>query len=322
MAELKHAFAFDPTYGYDRDALLAVPAPPEPEGYVAFWRETYERARATKLDIAQREIASARPELRVFEVEYNSLGGVRIGGWITLPRDGEFARGVVVGHGYGGREGPDLTLPGPPAAAIFPCARGFHRSQNPAIPNTSDKHVLCGIESKETYVHRGCVADLWCAASALIELYPQVASRLHYMGSSFGGGTGAMAMPWEPRFCRAFLEVPSFGNHPLRVTLPCVGSGESVRQLYLKHPRPKELLDVLAFFDSAIHARHIRIPTYCAVAAFDPAVPPPGQFAVYNAIGAEKKLFVRKAAHFDYPDGAADNDATWRGLCEWFEDGE
>jgi cephalosporin-C deacetylase len=29
-----------------------------------------------------------------------------------------------------------------------------------------------------------------------------------------------MALPWDDRFQRAYLEVPSFGNHPLRVQMP------------------------------------------------------------------------------------------------------
>ncbi|MCA1789780.1 MAG: hypothetical protein LC667_07960 [Thioalkalivibrio sp.] len=40
---------------------------------------------------------------------------------------------------------------------------------------------------------------------------------------------------------------------------------------------------------------------HIAAALFDPAVAPPGQFAVYNAITGDKRLFVLDAGHFDYP---------------------
>jgi len=33
----------------------------------------------------------------------------------------------------------------------------------------------------------------------------------------------------------------------------------------------------------------------------DPAVAPPGQFSIYNAKPGEKKLFVLKAGHMEYP---------------------
>jgi len=221
----------------------------------------------------------------------------------------------VVGHGYGGRERPDDRVPGPAAVAIFPCARGFHRSKAAGIPGNATEHVVHGIASRETYIHRMCVADLWSAASALLAMYPHVADCLDYQGGSFGGGTGAMAVAWDHRIRRAFLDVPSFGHHPLRVTLPCVGSGEAVRLLYQQRP---QIMDVLKYFDSATAARHIRIPTLAACALFDPAVPPPGQFAVYNALAGEKALFVRPAAHFDYPEGASVDAAVFARMTEWF----
>jgi cephalosporin-C deacetylase len=99
------------------------------------------------------------------------------------------------------------------------------------------------------------------------------------------------------------------------VTLPCAGSGESVRSHYRRHP---EVLQVLQYFDSALAAKHIRIPVYVTAALFDPAVPPPGQFAVYNALPAEKELFVREAAHFEFPGQAAESDRVFSRLTEWF----
>ena len=34
-----------------------------------------------------------------------------------------------------------------------------------------------------------------------------------------------------------------------------------------------------------------------AAALFDPAVPPPGQFAIHSALAGERALFVRRNAH-------------------------
>jgi cephalosporin-C deacetylase len=311
-----HAFPFDPTYGYDLAHLLEVPSPEGPRDFEDFWRGTYEEARAVPLNLQSRQIASASTGHDLLEVEYDSLGGVRIGAWLAVPPDGKFERAVVCGHGYGGREGPEFPLPGPLTAAIFPCKRGFHRSAHPFIPGHSAGHVLHGIASRETYAHRGSVADIWGAASALIGLYPRAAERLHYQGASFGGGIGAMALPWDPRFERGFLDVPSFGNHPLRLGLPCNGSGEAVRLKYQRHP---EILEVLRYFDAATAARHIRIPILAACALFDPAVPPPGQFAVFNALGGAKELFVRQAAHFEWPPGQQEEgERLFQALCRWF----
>ena len=307
-----HPFPFDPTYSYDETRLSTVPAPPGPDDFAAFWQRTYAETRAIPLKLTHREIPSPLPEFETHEIEFDTLGGVRTGGWLTRPRQGPIEFGLVIGHGYGGRDCPHFE---PGAIAIAPCARGFNRSARPDIPGEAMRHVIHGITSRETYSHRGSASELWSAASALLELHPDLTDRLYYSGGSFGGGIGAMALPWDPRFRKAFLDVPSFGNHPLRVQLPCTGSGAAVRAYHRKHP---EVLDVLAYFDAATAARHITIPVLVAAALFDPAVPPPGQFAVYNSLAGPKELFVRQAGHFEGPWEITDGNAIQAHLTQWW----
>ena len=42
----RHDYPFDPTYGHDLAALLAVAAPEEPMDFAPFWRELRLRAQA------------------------------------------------------------------------------------------------------------------------------------------------------------------------------------------------------------------------------------------------------------------------------------
>lgn len=267
-----HAYPFNPTYGYDLDDLLAIEPPEPPDDFAAFWRDLYARTLTVSVEPTLRELSSPHPRTRVFEIAFTSLDGIRIGGWLTRPRDEPVERGVVVSHGYGGREGPDFHLPFRRAALIFPCARGLSRSARADLPSNPDAHVLHGIERRETYIHGGCAADtVWCAASALLELFPMAASSLAYLGISFGGGIGALALPWDERFHHAHLNVPSFGHHPLRLTLPCIGSGEAVRRYQQQTGRA---LTTLRYFDAAVAAQWLQIPIHIAAARFDPAVPP------------------------------------------------
>jgi cephalosporin-C deacetylase len=300
----RHDYPFDPTQGHDLAALLAVTAPEEPADFASFWRGLHARSRAVAVAPALRELPSPQARIRVFAVEFTSLDGLRIGGWLTRPRDEPVERGAVVGHGYGGRDGPDYHLPLPRAALLFPCARGISRSAGAGIPANPDDHVLHGIQRRETYILGGCAADtVWCAASALLELFPMAARRLEYLGISFGGGIGALALPWDERFHRAHLNVPSFGHHPRRLTWPCVGSGAAVRRY---EERTGRVLETLRYFDAAVAARCLRIPLHVAAARFDPAVPPPGQFAIHNALAGPRELFVLQAGHFEHPGTAAE----------------
>lgn len=311
-----HGYFFDPSYGYALGDLLAVTAPEPPSDFARFWRGLYERARRVNSAPTVRELSSPHPQSCLFRVEFGSLDGFRVGGWLLRPRGEPVERGVIVGHGYGGRDGPDFALPFRRAALLFPCARGLSWSACPHLPSDPDLHVLHGIERPETYIHGGCAADtVWCAASALLQLFPMIA-RLDYVGTSFGGGIGALALPWDERFRGAHLNVPSFGHHPLRLTLPCVGSGEAVRRY---RQRTGRALETLRYFDAAVAARYCKIPVHVAAARFDPAVPPPGQFAIHNALAGPKELFVRAAGHFEHGGLAAETARLQDALAYFFK---
>ncbi|MCJ7549891.1 MAG: acetylxylan esterase [Anaerolineae bacterium] len=311
----EHDFEFDPTYGTTQADLLQVGLPPEPYGFVAFWEATHVETLDLPLNLTKTQLQSPDPRYELHRVDFDTWGGFRIGSWLTVPADGDIRRGVVVGHGYGGREAPDMDLPIRHAVAIFPCAPGFHLSAAAGLPGNAQEHVVHGIDSREGYILRPSVAMLWSAASVLLSCYPQVTGHLAYSGGSFGGGLGALALPWDARFTKAHLGVPTFGHHPLRLQSPCVGSGEAVRRYHRGHP---EVVDVLATYDAAVAASHISIPVRVSPALFDPAVPPPGQFAVANAI-PDRKVFILKAGHFEYEETAAEEVALRETQEQWFQ---
>jgi len=301
VAVFPHHFPFDPSYGYALEQLLAVAAPPEPPGFVPFWRGRFRRA--CEIDPFPKVVPSGirHPRFQVFDLAYGSTDEITIKGWVAAPREAEVRRGFVLGHGYGGIAEPDLDLPLPDAAYVIPCFRGLSRSRQPTIPEDPSRHVLHDIDRRDRYILGGCVEDLWLAVSALLVLYPSAGGHLGYMGVSFGGGIGALAAPWDDRIQRIHMNVPSFGHQPLRLSLPTVGSAAAVRDY--QH-REGNALETLSFYDAAVAAGHIRQPAHVAAALFDPAVAPPGQFAIYNAIPGSKELFVLDAGHFDWPERA------------------
>jgi len=168
-----------------------------------------------------------------------------------LPRAGTVRRGLVVGHGYGGRDQPDFDIPVKETAVLFPCFRGLSRSSRPPISSDPTWHVLYGIEKPESYILGGCVEDLWLAVSALINLHPELDGRIGYAGASFGGGIGALGLAFDKRIDRGHLIVPTFGNMPLWLTLPTVGSAHSVQNYRKTHP---DVLETLRLFDAATAA--------------------------------------------------------------------
>ncbi|MGW8482691.1 acetylxylan esterase [Microbacterium sp. NPDC055903] len=273
------------------------PALVEPEDFDAFWRTTHAELGVGPVAWEVAETLDPTPTHRVDRILFASSTGEQVVAWLALPH-GAVTHGLVVGHGYGGRTEPDLDILGPATAGIFPVAPGQEVNAPGRIPALPGENVIFGIQSRDTYAHRYSAADLWRAATVLLDAAPDAAGALDYFGGSFGGGIGALALPWDERFRRASLDVPSFGHYPIRLSRRCTGSGEIVRLHLRRHPEARAVLD---YFDAAIAARRIRIPVHVGAAVVDPSVHPRGQFAVFHALGGPRRLTVRGSGHGEGP---------------------
>ncbi|MGZ8227353.1 MAG: acetylxylan esterase [Methylococcaceae bacterium] len=293
------SYTFDPTYGYSLEQLLTIKTPKEPKNFDDFWQARYQNALTIAPEPEIRDEHQDKLGWRIFTISYTSTSDFPIRGWLLLPRSGVIKRGFIVGHGYGGRDAPDFHLPFNDAAILFPCFRGLALSRQHGISSEPYWHVLHNIHKAEDYILAGCVEDTWLAVSTMLTLFPQLSGHLGYLGISFAGGIGALALAWEKRIARAHLNVPTFGHNPLRLKLATQGSANSLQQYYRRHK--KQTLKVLRLYDAALAAKRIAIPMHCACAKFDPCVAPPGQFAIYNALPGEKHLFTLDAGHHNYP---------------------
>ena len=185
---IKHDFPYDPTNGLSQEELLKLTAPPEPAGFRKFWEETRSLAMEHKLYYhIEREVWSELPDCRIYVVRAKTWDNREIVMWISRPKQSR--GGILIGQGYGNMSTPpcdsDFTL-------CCPNVRGLGLSQCRDIPWRPLKHVLHGIRAKETYVLRGVITDLWLAATILIDMYPDVAENLNYMG---GGADAAVGFP-------------------------------------------------------------------------------------------------------------------------------
>jgi cephalosporin-C deacetylase len=290
----------DGTYGYGLDDLLAVAPAPAPDGFDDLWASWHAVARGVPADV--RVLATTTVESRtVHLVEHAAADGLRLRAWLALPVGGAPPRvGVVHGHGYGGRAAPSFERVPDDAAVLFAVARGLGAlNVGVGAPSVPDEHVLHGIGSVRTSVLGRCAVDLWHAASALLAVTGDL--PLYYVGESFGGGIGALALPWDDRFVGATLVVPSFGHHGLRLGLACEGSGEAVRRHAAAHP---DVRAVLPYVDASVAATRVTVPVRVECARRDRVVPPPGQLAVANGVAngvADLELVLQPAGHTEYP---------------------
>lgn len=313
-SNFKHDYPFDPAHGYTLEDMLQILPPEEPKEFQDFWKSYYQKSLNVSTQPKLKKIEETS-KYCIYSLEYTSAAGNTIKGWATTPLDGVIENGVVQSHGYSGQCYPEFDVPIKNAVTFYPGLRGLTPSFEDPIPSDAWGHVLYGIESKDSYIIGSCVADTWCCASALLECFPQIKDNLYYLGGSFGGGIGALALPWDKRFKKAELRVPTFGHHPTRLQLQCTGSGESVRNRFQEDP---SIAETLAYFDAAIAAQYIEIPVIFGCALFDPSVPPAGQFSVYNAKPEPKELFILRGGHHEYEGQEAENQEYFAKQCAFF----
>lgn len=309
-------YDFDPTYGYSLKQLLNTEPPAEPSSFDTFWQKKYEQAQYVVPMPSIQDTNSEQSHWRIFDLSYTSTDDFQINGWLLIPKKGAIKRGFIVGHGYGGRNEPDFHLPFDDAVLMFPCFRGLSLSKKAPISADPFWHVLHNIDNLDKYIIGGCVDDLWLAVTSMLRLFPYLEGRLGYLGISFGGGIGALALAWEKRIARCHFNVPTFGHHPLRLKLKTLGSANSVQKVY--QTDKENIMNVLQYYDAANAAKRINMPVHCACAKFDPVVAPPGQFAIYNAIEAEKQLCVLDAGHYEYPGKSIQESRLLKKLSDFF----
>lgn len=303
---------------YPLELLEAIRTPSPPEDFHDFWQQAYEGVLTIRPEIRLKDTGKTESSWRIVDVYYTTSNNITLGGWLLIPSNRAPKRGFIVGHGYGGRVGPDFHLPFRDSVVFFPCCRGISRSPAPPISSDPKWHVLHDIDKKDRYVIRGCVEDIWLAVSCIEQLFPHLTGHIGFLGISFTGGVGAIAMAQEKRVSKAHFNVPTFGDHRLRLRIKTWGSGLAIQQFFKNHPR--KTLGTLRYYDAASAAEHISMPVHFALALKDPIVTPPGQFAIYNQVQSKKQLFVLDEGHNHYPNEEKQHRELVAELKQFFKD--
>jgi len=301
----------------DLAMLLAIEAPPTPDGFADFWRNCFEKSQQLDPLPNLKHTGQTVGGFELFDLTFQSTNGVMISGWVLIPSEKPVNKVIIVGHGYGGCDAPNGNVPLFDCAYVYLCCRGLGQSRVEGVPKAPNGHVLYNIHDRDQYILRGCVEDTWMAVSAVIALFPSAQSHIGLMGISFSGGIGALALPWDARIQKAHLEVPSFGHQRLRVTVPSLGSASAVQAFYAQHP---EVLTILDFYDAAIAARFVQVPVHIAAALEDAYVTPAGQFAIYNSLASARDLFVLEKGHAQYLNQAQQQADLLTKLTYFFAD--
>lgn len=311
---------------------------PAPDHSV-FWNHWYQAVTDERPSIRRRVVED--PSDPTVTHEFDSSGGVRIGGRLVLPPKGTKVRaGLVVVHGTGPRacevEDARWRRVADRGVMVFAIRlRGFPGSQRETGDLRTPDRIGAGwigrgldADTHEEWVVPHAVADVFHACRVLrnwiigrrgegVDAEPEPTDHplVFLYGESLGGGLAVMAaaqlagrLPRAHFIDRLGLGLPSLGDWPWRLRHPASGTGADVEKV-LTHQaaRREELVQRIRLCDAVVHAVKVRRPTLAKLAAKDDIVPAPTAAAVFNAIDADPARKWRFLVPYGHIDGGVTN---------------
>lgn len=274
-----------------------------PPDFESFWEKTRTELRRIPPAVSRESLGSEDPALEFERLGFDSLGGVRVSGYVIRWKDDVPRPLVVHSHGYGGGLDPMWHWAKVGVNVLGVEARGYGRSKD-ALPSPSRwGYVLTGIESPEKYVLRGAVCDYMRAVEVGKEVLDPSVSRTILNGTSFAGGLAVMAESVLQAADFLVVAVPSFGWAEGRRLLVEDGSGQEINHYLEAYPeREEDVMVVLSYFDSMNFAAQIRCPTLVGLGLEDNVVPAPTVYAIVNHLSAPHRVVRLPVSHTDLPE--------------------
>ena len=275
----------------------------QPPDFVPFWERTGAELERIDPGVSCEPLRTEDPSLKFDAIEFGSLGGVRVSGYVIWWKN-EVERPLIVhSHGYKGGLVPMWRWARAGANVVGVEARGYGRSKE-ALPSPSSwGYVLTGIESPEEHVLRGAVCDYIRAVEVGGEILGTATSRTILTGTSFAGGLAVMAEAVMQIANLLVAAVPSFGWAEGRRLLVKEGSGQEINRYLEAHPeREEDVMTVLSYFDPVNFAGGIRCPTLIGVGLVDEVVPAPTVYAIADHLAGPHEVIELPVSHTDLPE--------------------
>jgi cephalosporin-C deacetylase len=292
------------------------PLTTEPEAFARFWRATIDNT----LDIEPMPVMARQKApadgLTLDHVSYQSLGGQSISAYLLAHDSAEPRPLVVHSHGYNSQY--DIMLHWALAGChVFGIDfRGFGRSAG--LPLARGGYILTGIESPQTSILRGAVADLVQGMRTAQALLGWRAPRLVLKGFSFGGAMALMAAAFHPVADFLVVGQPTLGWHRERLRLARAGSSAELKACFEREPEGEAAaMRTLEFFEALHFAARISTPTLLGVGLDDEVVPSRSVMAIANQLPEQiTELRILPVAHSDDPRESlwAEFDREWLTL--------
>lgn len=273
----------------------------EPSDFDAFWSNTHETLLEVDPCPTLARQMSPSAELTYDQLSFKSLGQVGISGYLLSQNTAEPRPLIIHSHGYNSQYDVMLNWANHGCHVLGIDFRGFGRSER--LPLASRSYIMTGIDSPNTSILRGNVADLVQAVRVGRMLLGARMSSLTLYGFSFGGAMALMAATLDPTVDLVVSGQPTLGWHSERLRLAQAGTGAELRRYLDENPKRREIvMDTLNYFDTLHFAARANVPTVIGIGLDDAVVPSRSVIAISNHMGAEQfEVRILPVAHSDDP---------------------
>ena len=265
-----------------------------PDDFDDFWTDTTEQLAQIPLKpIITPEQIRSNEDVHVFNATFFSFGGLEISAWYSLPTQGVGPFPAIINLPGYKSEPPVRRDWGKKGVAVLSVAvRGKLKSSsefNPGYPGL----LTSGLERKETYGYRGVISDCVRAVDFLLSRPEIDPKRIYACGSSQGGGLTLITSALRPEIKAGVAGYPFLCCYPEAMTLFRSYPYDELACYARAHPDEEEqMLETLRYFDAVNFAPRVRCPMVVGIALDDEVCPPETSYAAYDALTADKELWL------------------------------
>ncbi len=255
----------------------------EPPKFDQFWSTLRDEVAAVDPRTSVTLQESRSTDLQFDHLRFHSLGRHGIHGYLLSHTDDTPRPLIVHSHGYNSQYDVMWHWANTGCHVLGIDFRGFGRSDHCKLAPGS--YILTGIESAETSILRGAVADLLQALRVGHDILGTRISNTTLYGFSFGGAIALMAGSLSENIDLLVCGQPTLGWHNERLRLSDAGTGAELRNYLDEHYRRKsEVLETLNYFESMHFAKRLRTPTFVGIGLDDNIVPSRTVIAISNRV--------------------------------------
>ncbi|MDR0639195.1 MAG: acetylxylan esterase [Spirochaetaceae bacterium] len=278
---------------------------PRPKDHDAYWERALGELDAVKPEVELKSAAFTCAFADCFDLYFTGVRGARIHAKYVRPKKiAGTIPAVFFFHGYSGSAGDwsrflPFAAEGIAAAAIDVRGQGglSEDTGNAVRGNTLQGQIIRGLDDDpDNFLMRHIFLDT-AQVIRVVAAFDEIdENRLGATGGSQGGGLTIACAALEPRIKRAFALYPFLSDYKRVWELDLAKDSYTELRIYFKrfdprHERDTESFTRLGYIDIQFLAPRIKADFVMLTGLMDTVCPPSSQFAAYNKITANKKVY-------------------------------